>query len=326
MEALADFDSNNSGRAPPGLIAPLIAAALSAGAILAAALFGQAPPLDEERATDAKIDSRSVTLVSGADAVGVAATTFPGDYWSAPHPARVLPDEQATAHVWAPAAGHVSRVFVELGDRVKQGDKLFSMAARAGAFAKAERELTVLAPRAGTIVRKAVRPWQRVDTDDSLIDVADLSMVWAVADVFESEASNIQLNSSVLLTGSPASGISREAQVTRIGSVVDPQRQTLSVRATLPNPDQLLSPNAYIEMRFHEPELPGAVEVPASAVLSDGVNSHVYVQEGTGHFVRRDVRTAWSRASKIVVTGGLRLGDLVVERGAALIDELAFQN
>jgi RND family efflux transporter MFP subunit len=184
----------------------------------------------------------------------------------------------------------------------------------------ADNEFTVVAPRDGFVVEKNVLPAQQVSPDQSLMEVADTSQVWAVAEIFEGDALGISSGTVARLTRTELPGFSYEAKVDMVSSVVDPARHTVSVRVVVPNPDHALRPNTYVEMRFQQPAMPGAVEIGASAIVSDGNDKYVYVERGAGHFVRQPVLAGSSNSGRVVVKEGLSIGDRVVEEGAALLD------
>ena len=104
-----------------------------------------------------------------------------------------------------------------------------------------------------------------------------------------------------------------------VSSVVDPARHTLPVRIRLANRQGLLRPNLYARVRFACAPPPGAVDVPASAVLSDGERQYVYGGEG-GHFSRRDVSVGAAHEGRVAVLAGLRVGETVAAEGAILLD------
>jgi RND family efflux transporter MFP subunit len=191
----------------------------------------------------------------------------------------------------------------------------------------ADNEFTVVAPRAGVVVEKSVLPAQQVSPDDNLMGVADMGSVWAVAEIFEADAQGIEAGTMARLSQSELPGFGLEAPVEMVSSVVDPERHTVSVRVVVPNPDHRIRPNTYLEMRFLQRPLPTAVEISASALVSDGADKYVYAQEGDGHFVRRKVTAASSTKGRVVVTSGLKVGEKVVEEGSALLDnEVALGN
>lgn len=359
---------------------------LSFLAIVAASSFHRSPPSEPPKAAGIKAGKADVTLAIGAPQwqaihVGVAAPASSG--WSDAFPARFRVDEANAARVGTPLSGRVTRVLVELGDPVKVGAPLFSIASsdvaalrteqkraeveRAAAKEREQRvqamvdanaapgkdqvealaqleqaelgvklanaklsslrvsttsenEFTVVAPRDGVVVEKNVLPAQQVTPDLNLVGVADMDQVWAVAEIFEADAQGIGPDTRARLTRAELPGFSFEAKVDMVSAVVDPERHTVAVRVVVPNPDHRIRPNTFVEMRFLQAPLQGAVEIAATALVSDGGDKYVYVQQGEGHFVRRSVVAASSSKGRVVVTSGLRVGEQVVEEGSALID------
>lgn len=365
-----------------------IAAICSAVAIAGALLYSTKPPAPPVPARGMLVTADAVKLDPTApqwSALRLGRASAPGELYSDPVPARVRIDETLAARVGSPLSGRVNQVFVELGQRVKKGDKLFTVASadlstlrsdlakasvdvevasaqyqrvhdmvaarlmpgkeelaaaaqkreaeltqRAAqsrlqalrvAITKADNEFTVVAPRDGVVVGKSVLPSQEVDTNTSLMQIADVSTVWVVADVFENDdASTISVGAPVqiLLPSQPGSVLS--AQVESVSAVVDPERHSIPVRVRLKNDDGRLKPNQYVEMRIRLEVPATAAEVPASALVSDGATQYVYVQEQPGKLVRRQVVTGPMRAGHVVIVRGLSPGETIVEQGGILLD------
>lgn len=185
---------------------------------------------------------------------------------------------------------------------------------------RGENEFTVVAPRDGVIIEKSVLPGQQVTTDDSLVSVAELDVVWVLADLFEADSAGIANGSAARVTSPSLPGFSVEAPVERVSSVVDPERHTVAVRVKLANPDGRMRPNMFAEVAFRTPPAPNAVEMAATALVSDGPKQYAYVLESAGRFVRRTVVAGPERDGKVTVLSGLKAGDTVVEQGAVLLD------
>jgi RND family efflux transporter MFP subunit len=364
----------------------LLGAAFSALCALGALSFHQAPPGELSRAAGMKAGAADVTLAQGAPqwaALRVGTAHAAGTAWSEAFPARFRVDEARAARVGAPLAGRVTRVLVELGDPVKAGQPLFSLASadvaalrvelqRAKvehdvALGKHERvasmvaahalpgkdeveasaelreselglrlanaklaslhvsggpdnELTVLSPRDGVVVEKNLLAAQQVEPDQKLLEVADTSEVWAVAQIFEADAQGLAPGARARLTRAELPGFACEAKVDMVSSVVDPEDHSIAVRVVVPNPDRALRPNTYVEMRFEQAAPAGAVEIAADSLVSDGPDKYVYVEREPGHFVRRQVVASSSSKSRVIVTSGLSAGERVVEEGSALLD------
>lgn len=190
-----------------------------------------------------------------------------------------------------------------------------------------DNEFTVVAPRSGTIVEKTVLPSQEVSPDGALMTLVDLGHVWVIAELFEADAMGIHDGTAVEITSPSMPGFKGSAQVEMVSAVVDPVRHTIPIRVRLSNEDGKLRPNTYAQARFAVKPTPGSVEVPSTAIVSDGSRKYVYAQEAAGRFVRREVTAGSQRDSVVPIFTGLNEGDVVVEEGAILLDnQIALSN
>ena len=364
----------------------LVAAVISGISIWAASGFTREPPPDSPPAPGIQVGDDNVTLAADAPQWKVlrlgtvaGATT----HWSDPVPARVKIDETRASKVGSPLAGRVTQVFVELGQPVKTGDALFTVAspdiaglrgerekaavdldvakgtlervkamvsARAVAAkeeveadqtfrqaqlslrlaqnklaslkvsSRAENEFTVVSPRDGILVEKNILPAQQVSVESGLVEVADLSQVWVVAELFEADAVGILVGTPTKISSPSMPDLALEAKVDMVSAVVDPTRHTVPVRVRLDNEKHLLKPNVFAQMRFAVEPPQGSGEVAASALVSDGAKQYVYVQADHGRLTRREVVAGSVRENKVPILSGLKPGEVVVEEGAILLD------
>jgi RND family efflux transporter MFP subunit len=196
-----------------------------------------------------------------------------------------------------------------------------------------DTSFTLTSPRDGVVVEKAVTPGQLVDPSNaSLMAIADLSTVWVVADLFESDVGAVipGTRAKVSIHGAGPGGgpgdSERDAVIEQVSAVVDPDRHTVPVRLRLDNPDGALRPNAYATIRWFDPT-PVAVTLPTSAVLSDGAKSYVYRQEPDGALRRHDITVGSASAGTVPVIAGLSPTDRIVLSGAILLDnQIALEN
>src|SRR5439155_13339004 len=110
-----------------------------------------------------------------------------------------------------------------------------------------------------------------------------------------------------------------EATVDQVAGVVDPERHTVPVRVRLANPDGSLRPNAYAQIQFFDPTA-AKVSLPASAVMSDGAQSYVYVKTAKGELKKRIVTVGSVSGGHVPVLTGVEVGEQVVVQGAILLD------
>ncbi len=224
--------------------------------------------------------------------------------------ARALPEKEATA---AAQQLHQS----ELSLNVAQS-KLASL----DVTTRSENEFVVHAPRAGRVVEKNVLPGQELSpgSETALMLVADLSTVWVVADLFESDSDGVLPGVPARVTITSLPGVVMDGKVDMVSAVVDAERHTVPVRVRLDNADGRLKPNTYAKMQFQASTPAGSVEVAAGALVSDGSRQYAYVKNAAGRFVKRDVVAGAVRDQRVVVFKGIAPGETVVSKGAILLD------
>ncbi|HZT37619.1 MAG TPA: efflux RND transporter periplasmic adaptor subunit [Bryobacteraceae bacterium] len=183
------------------------------------------------------------------------------------------------------------------------------------------RTITLYSPAAGYITARNAFPSQRVSPDTELYAIADLSRVWILADVFETDLPKIRTGQSAIVS-LPNTGRTFLAKVSYIQPQIDPTSRTLKVRLEAPNPDLKLKPDMFVNVEFRI-ALPRRVTVPADAVLNTGLRKSVFVDRGNGVLERREVQTGDRMGDRIQVTSGLRAGERVVASGAFLVDSEA---
>jgi len=177
------------------------------------------------------------------------------------------------------------------------------------------------APGGGTVIAKRVINGQRISAGDELYRIADLSRVWVIADVAESDLAGIKpgLRAAVTFRAYPLQPV--EGEVTFIYPEVRPETRTARVRIELPNPQALLKPDMYADVVFRAgaDEAP-TISVPDSAVIDSGTLQVVLVAKGEGRFEPRAVKLGRRGEGYREVLEGVREGEEVVTAATFLID------
>jgi len=225
--------------------------------------------------------------------------------------AQVIPEKELVAARQALANAELA---AKLAD-----EKLQSLHVRSASGALSGSSFTVTATRDGVVVERQVALGQTVSPDNgSLIAIADLSSVWVVADVFGSQLATVRPGTRARILLGDSADV-REAAVDQVAQVIDPDRHAVPVRIRIANPDGALRPNAHVQVRLLDPT-PSLAMLPASAVMSDGKASFVYVEHPRGVFHRRNISVGAVSGGRVPVTAGLTVNDRVVVQGAILLD------
>lgn len=181
------------------------------------------------------------------------------------------------------------------------------------------KELTLYAPANGFVLARNAYPKQRVTPEAELYQIADLSTIWAIADIYEYEAPEIKVGQFATMTLSYYPGKPFKGQVSYIYPQVDNTTRTLKVRIEFPNSDFALKPdmNANVEFKI---DYGKRLVVPQDAVLDSGSEQTVFVSHEGGYFESRKVQLGPRVDNKFIVIAGLKPGERIVTSANFLID------
>jgi RND family efflux transporter MFP subunit len=179
--------------------------------------------------------------------------------------------------------------------------------------------ITVYSPISGYVMMRNAFPKQRIMPETELYTIVDLSKVWIMADVFENEASMIQVGMPARMNLSYAGGQKINGRVGYIQPQVDPTTRTLKVRIEADNPKMVLKPDMFVDVEFNV-SMPARMTVPIEAVLDTGLKQTVFVDRGNGYLEPRQVEIGERLGDRIEITKGLAPGEHIVVSGNFLID------
>ncbi len=181
------------------------------------------------------------------------------------------------------------------------------------------RLVTITAPRDGVVLRRPVSVGTAVDPSTELLTIVDLSEVWVLAEVPESDIPLVEAGMPVLLEF-PASGLPpMEASVAFLYPTLSERTRSLRVRIAVPNPTGVLRPGLSGIVQFQLAPRQGLV-VPRDAVVDSGEFQHVFVRTESNNFAPRTVRLGARMTTQLEIVEGLAEGEQVVSSGVFLID------
>jgi Cu(I)/Ag(I) efflux system membrane fusion protein len=176
-------------------------------------------------------------------------------------------------------------------------------------------------PVSGTVLSKKVINGQRVQAGDELYRIADMSKMWIVADVAESDLAllGIGTHAKVTLRAYPNEPV--EGEVTLIYPEMKTETRTARVRIEVPNPKLRFKTDMYADVEFHAGAggIPVAT-VPDSAIIDDGRQQIVLVAKEEGRFEPRPVTLGRRGDGYREVLGGVGEGTEIVTSANFLID------
>ena len=185
-----------------------------------------------------------------------------------------------------------------------------------------EGSLTVTwpAPRDGYITEHNVVEGMQAKAGDVLFRIADLSVVWVLADVAERDLGLIAPGQTVTVTPRGYPDRTFTGKIGLIYPVLNKETRTIRVRIELANPNTILKPNMYADVVIESGGDRPVIAVPDSAVINSGKRQVAIVDKGEGRFEPREVKTGMRGDGYVEVREGIAEGDKVVVAANFLID------
>jgi cobalt-zinc-cadmium efflux system membrane fusion protein len=178
----------------------------------------------------------------------------------------------------------------------------------------------IRAPIEGVVVEKLINPGQVIEAGQTqCFTIADLSTVWVMANVYESQLSAVNKGESAVIT-TDASPDSFPGRVDYIAAIVDTSTRATAVRIVVENHRQVLKRDLYVRVAIHADRSTTGILVPVSAVLRDEENlPFVFVAASDGGFNRRSITLGTRVGDQYEVPSGLATNDQVVTEGGLFL-------
>lgn len=209
-------------------------------------------------------------------------------------------------------SGRVTKVLVNQGDAVKEGDLLAEIESRQ--IGEPPPMIPAKATLAGIVTERHVFVGEPIEPDKVLFKIADLTKVRVKCHVYEADIGKVKLGQKVRFYFEAYPDKAFAGAVDFLGGELEEETRSLPVWCRLDNPELLLRPNMRSEVRVVTGEATDALAVPVNAMLGDAGNYFVYVESGNlyepkhVHVGKRDDRY-------VEIVDGLIPGDVVVTQG-----------
>ncbi|GAB3895636.1 efflux RND transporter periplasmic adaptor subunit [Spirosoma agri] len=179
----------------------------------------------------------------------------------------------------------------------------------------------VKAPMSGFVVEKTASPGMELRSDDpeNLFTISNLDRVWVMANVYESDLSNVHEGDPTTITTLSYPDKIFHGRIDKIFNVLDPDSKTLKVRVTLDNADYRLKPEMFANVSVTYAGRHKRVMVPAGAVVFDKNRNFVVAVNKENQPTVREVNIYKTVGQKTFLTSGLTPGDRVVTTNQLLI-------
>ena len=184
------------------------------------------------------------------------------------------------------------------------------------------RTLTLYSPASGYVVQKMALEGMKVMPGEKLFDIADLSSVWVIADIYEYELPVVRLGQTADITLSYLPGKVFSSKIEYVYPTLSGDTRTAKIRFTIANPGEQLKPQMFTNVEL-QIDLGKKLVIPEDAVIDAGIQEVVYVDKGDGYFEPRQVKLGVRASGMFEVLKGLSAGEKVASSATFLIDSEA---
>ena len=184
----------------------------------------------------------------------------------------------------------------------------------------------IYAPIGGTIVQRKVGPGQYVGSgaSDPVFVIGDLSTVWVVAYIRETEAPMVRIGQPIYFTVLAYPDRSFPAKISYVATALDPVTRRLLVRASVDNSAGVLKPEMFASVKILTGEGETAIAVPRDAIIHEGERARVWVARDHDTAIElRQIKVGLTNGSMVEVLDGLAPSDRVITKGSLFIDRVA---
>jgi RND family efflux transporter MFP subunit len=185
---------------------------------------------------------------------------------------------------------------------------------------EAKRTLTFRSPVNGIVTEKKAVQGMRFMPGEALYQVADLSSVWVLADIFEQDIGLVKSGAKAKVKINAYPDKTFEGNISYVYPTLKAETRTIQVRIDLPNTNNLLKPGMFAQLELPTVAKGAVVTVPNSAVIDSGTRQIVLVQAQEGRFEPREVKLGARSDERVEVIEGVRDGEQVVVAANFLID------
>lgn len=182
-------------------------------------------------------------------------------------------------------------------------------------------EYRVTAPISGFVIRKDITQNEELRSDrvEEIFTIAQISDVWVLANVNESNISKVALNYEAEVQTLSYPDKIFKGKVDKIFNVIDPATKAMKILVKISNTDLLLKPemNAMVNLKFSENKK--LMAVPSGAIIFDRNKNWVMVYKDRSQIETRQVEVYNKVGEVTYIAHGVSEDETVISRNGLLI-------
>ena len=280
---------------------------------LSGCAFAAESAIDPERAANTVILDETGTKNLRIETTEVEETEFEESVFSL---GRIEAIPSSRSGVSSRVAGRIIELKAAVGDSIEAGQEIARLEARVAG--NPPPVLTLTSAGKGLVTKSNVALGEPLEPEASLLEITDLSSVYAVARVPEHLAGKMKTGTVAHITVAALPDEKFDGELLRFGTEADRVSGTLDAIFKLANPNLTLRPGMRSEFSIVLGKREGVMSVPRAALQGDAANRILYVKDFDieNAFVKTKVEVGRITDSRVEVISGLLPVDEVVTRGA----------
>lgn len=228
---------------------------------------------------------------------------------------RVSENLNKTAKVTSTLEGRLSKLNVDLNDRVKAGDVL-------GLVQTPEllgKPLELKAPIDGVIIQRKSTVGELIGKDTEIYTISDPTDLWVLAEIKERDLGAVRAGQETTFSVLAYPREDFHGKVVLLGNRVESASRTLEVRIEVNNADGRLKPGMFADVEIATTALQGVLVISDQALQTLGDEHIVFVALSDTRFEKRTVRIGMEQRGRMQVLDGLKEGERVVTEGSFIL-------
>src|SRR6218665_1372598 len=210
------------------------------------------------------------------------------------------------------AKGEVEKAESQL-NRIKQTYQIYNI--KMGAIYE------VRAPLNGFIIQKTINEGMllRSDKTENIFDIAEITNVWAIANINEADISQVNMGNDAEITTLSYPDKKFYGKVDKIYNIIDPETKAMKARVKLENKDFLLKPEMRANIKISYTENQQMIAVPSDAIVFDRSKNFVLIFKDKNNIQTRQVEVFRQIGEITYISSGLDVGEKVLTTNQLLI-------
>lgn len=207
--------------------------------------------------------------------------------------------------------------------RLAYWDIPYSEITRLEQTGEVRKTLRLDAPANGVVIHKNAVEGAKVNTGMDLYRIADLSIVWVEASIYDYELPWVSEGQKAEMQLSYLPEKKYTGKISYIYPYLDEKARTIQIRLEFENPNLELKPGMYVNVSIQGKTFPNVLVIPSEAVIRSGERNIVFVTKGEGKFEPRQVHIGAEGGPNnryVKVLGGLLEGEQIVTSSQFLLD------